>query len=52
MQPQPSTPLSASGGKQAAAGQQEEHADFDDDDGTCVVCLERPCQAGFLHGER
>ena len=31
---------------------EQEHADYDDDDGTCVVCLERPCQAGFLHGDR
>lgn len=52
----PSAPLMADNaaakhsGKQADAAAQ--HADFDDDDGTCVVCLDRPCEAGFLHGER
>lgn len=52
----PSAPVAAEppptkqNGKQPEAAAQ--HTDFDDDDGMCVVCMEHPCEAGFLHGER
>ncbi|EIE20917.1 hypothetical protein COCSUDRAFT_54275 [Coccomyxa subellipsoidea C-169] len=51
----PSAPVAAEppptkqNGKQPEAAAQ--HTDFDDDDGMCVVCMEHPCEAGFLHGE-
>jgi len=52
----PSAPLMATNAAAKHNGKQADaaalHADFDEDDGTCVVCLDRPCEAGFLHGER
>jgi hypothetical protein len=43
------TPAANQNGKQPEVAQ---HTDFDDDDGLCVVCMEHPCEAGFLHGDR
>ncbi|KAK9909290.1 hypothetical protein WJX75_000074 [Coccomyxa subellipsoidea] len=42
------TPAANQNGKQPEVAQ---HTDFDDDDGLCVVCMEHPCEAGFLHGD-
>lgn len=51
----PSAPLLADASPSKHNGKQPDtapHADFDDEDGMCVVCMEHPCEAGFLHGER
>lgn len=51
--PAPSAPLLAQGNASTVASpKQQKHTDFDEDDGTCVVCMANPCEAGFLHGER
>lgn len=52
--PAPSAPLLAHGTQASTAGppKQQAHTDFDEDDGTCVVCMANPCEAGFLHGDR
>jgi hypothetical protein len=49
----PSTPaLADTVGAKPSSSAAAPHTDLDDDDGMCVVCLDRPCDAGFLHGER
>ncbi|CAL8467857.1 g7395 [Coccomyxa elongata] len=50
----PSAPILADASPSKHNGKQPEtalHTDFDDEDGMCVVCMEHPCEAGFLHGE-
>lgn len=35
----------------AGSGSATPHAEDDDDEGQCVVCLAAPATAGFLHGD-